>query len=105
MPFMIFIVRSFTERGKEPSSDFLQQIEDVWFTVLGSSEVMRENPCRARHWSEGVTPICPLKPHGSPREIGSVPALILLTSKEMRRSNQITGYRCGEITCVFRPMA
>lgn len=89
MPFMIFIVRSFTERGKEPSSDFLQQIEDVWLTAPGSSGVMRVNPCRARHWSEGVTPVCPLKPHGSPRETGSALALILPTSKEMRRSNQM----------------
>lgn len=78
------------ERGKEPSSDFLQQIEEVWLMALGSSGVMGVNPCRARHWSEGVTPICPLEPHDSPREIGSVPALILPMSKEMRRSNQIT---------------
>lgn len=89
MPFMIFIVRSFTERGKESSSDFLQQIGEVWLTALGSSGVMRVSPYGARHWSEGVTPICPLKPHDSPREIGSVPALILATSKETRRSNQI----------------
>ena len=88
MPFMIFIARSFMERGKEPNSNFLQQIEEVWLTELGSSGVMRVNPYKARQWSEGVAPVDPLKPHDNPREMGSVPALILQMSKRMQRSKQ-----------------
>jgi len=72
MPFMIFIARSFMERGKEPNSKFLQQIEEVWLMELGGSGVMRANPCRARHWSEGITPVYPLKPHDNLSEMGSV---------------------------------
>lgn len=44
---MISIARSFMERGKEPNSNFLQQIEEVWLTELGSSGVMRVNPYKA----------------------------------------------------------
>ena len=77
------------ERGKEPNSNFLQQIEEVWLTELGGSGVMRANPCRARHWSEGVTPVYPLKPPDNRSEMGSVPALILQMSKGTQRSKQI----------------
>lgn len=41
----------------------------------GKFRVMRVNAYKARQWSEGVTPVYPLKPHDNPEMVLSLPHL------------------------------